>query len=154
MTISHCVPSNKVNRNAFCSAGTSRMHAIRRADTTKETINQGLCADPVSAGGHGRHKDALYNNTAYQIFFKQSARFYWLMLHNVLAGRINTQCQGRQGSRGKVYPQNVNGQKGCIPVKQGCNKRLQQTRLEFLRYYQPKGTGLPSGYCGRHDGLP
>ena len=42
MTISHCVPSNKVNRNAFCSAGTSRMHAIRRADTTKETINQGL----------------------------------------------------------------------------------------------------------------
>ena len=53
------------------------------------------CADPVSASGHGRYKDTLRNNPAYQIFFKQSARFYWLMLHNVLAGRINTQCQGQ-----------------------------------------------------------
>ena len=33
---------NKVNRNALCSAGTNRMHAIRRADTTKERISQGL----------------------------------------------------------------------------------------------------------------
>ena len=47
MTISHCVPSNKVNWNALCSAGTNRMHAIRRADTTKERISQGLILLPA-----------------------------------------------------------------------------------------------------------
>ena len=42
MTMSHCVPSNKVNRNALCSAGTNRMQAIRMAENTKEKISQGL----------------------------------------------------------------------------------------------------------------
>ena len=42
MTISHCVPSNKVNWNALCSAGTNRMHAIRIAEAIKESISQGL----------------------------------------------------------------------------------------------------------------
>ena len=42
MTISHCVPSNKVNWNALCSAGINRMHAIRIAEAIKESISQGL----------------------------------------------------------------------------------------------------------------
>ena len=32
-----------------------------------------VCADPVSASGHGRHKDTLRNDPANQILFKQSA---------------------------------------------------------------------------------
>lgn len=42
MTISHCVPFNRVNWNALCSAGINRIHAIKIADATKESISQGL----------------------------------------------------------------------------------------------------------------
>src|SRR5699024_12119157 len=82
-------------------------HTERHCLTSHMTSQ--VCADPVSASGHGRYKDTLRNNPANQILFKQSASFYGLMLHNILAGRINTQGQSRQCSCSEIYPQNMNG---------------------------------------------
>ena len=51
MTTSHCVPFNRVNWNALCSAGINRIHAIKIADATKESISQGLIPSALTQIG-------------------------------------------------------------------------------------------------------
>ncbi len=90
-----------------------RQYAKRHGLTSRMAIQSN--ADPVSGQGERCDKDPLGYNTADQIFFKQSTGFHRWVLHNVFACRIYAECQGRQGCRCQVDPEDMYGQKRRRP---------------------------------------